>query len=143
MNEKNHRLEPDEMLPQESKARNTNENSVQRLAQEQPLIAGEIESIELQISEAARRSSDSAEGLTQLDRDNLERERRIKEADGVLSRLILASDLSPNAAYYIARVAVRQGRNEQAKQMLEGALKTKLYFAKRPDAEYLLEQLKK
>jgi hypothetical protein len=68
---------------------------------------------------------------------------KIKEADGVLSRLILASDLRPNAAYYIARVAVRQGRNDQAKQMLEGALKTKLYFTKRPDAEYLLEQLTK
>jgi hypothetical protein len=51
--------------------------------------------------------------------------------------------LRPNAAYYIARVAVRQGRNDQAKQMLEGALKTKLYFTKRPDAEYLLEQLTK
>jgi len=68
---------------------------------------------------------------------------RIKEADGMLSRLILASDLSPNAAYYIARTAVRQGRDEQAKQVLEAALKTKLHFAKRTDAEYLLEQLKK
>jgi len=66
---------------------------------------------------------------------------RIKEADGVLSRLILANDLSPNAAYYIARVAVRQGRDEQAEQVLESALKTRLHFAKRTDAEFLLERL--
>lgn len=68
---------------------------------------------------------------------------RTKEAEGVLGQVALAGDLSPNAAYYIARVAAQQGQNEQAKRMLGIALQAKAYFAKRPDAEALVAQLKK
>jgi len=68
---------------------------------------------------------------------------RAKEANSVFGQVVLAGDLSPNATYYIARVAVQQGNNEQAKRLLEVALKEKTHFAKRTDAEALLAQLKK
>ncbi len=62
-------------------ARNSNENAIQRLTQEQPLIAGEVESIEMQIREAARRASQSGESLSQLEKDNAEREHRVRQAE--------------------------------------------------------------
>ena len=67
---------------------------------------------------------------------------RLEEADRVFGQVALAGDLSSDAAYYIARTAAQQGRNEQAKRLLEVALETKTYFAKRPDAEALLAKLK-
>ena len=67
---------------------------------------------------------------------------RLEEADRVFGQVVLAGDLSSSAAYYIARAAVQQGRNEQAKRLLEVALEAKAYFAKRPDAEALLAKLK-
>ncbi len=60
-------------------ARNTNDGAVQRLTEEEPLLSGEVESIEMQIREAAERSSRSAESLTQLEDDNARREERVKE----------------------------------------------------------------
>lgn len=67
---------------------------------------------------------------------------RIDEAERVFGQVALAADLSPNAAYYIARLAAQRGRNEQAKRMLEIALEANAYFAKRPDAEAMLTKLK-
>lgn len=67
---------------------------------------------------------------------------RIEDAERVFGQVVLVGDLSPNAAYYIARVASQQGQNEQAKRLLEVALAAKAHFAKRPDAEALLAQLK-
>ncbi|MBC8876032.1 MAG: tetratricopeptide repeat protein [Planctomycetes bacterium] len=67
---------------------------------------------------------------------------RLEEADRVFGQVVLAGDLSSNAAYYIARAAVQQGRNEQAKRLLEVALEARAYFVKRPDAEALLKQLR-
>jgi len=66
---------------------------------------------------------------------------RIKEAERVFGQLALVGDLSPNAAYYMACVAAQQGQNERAKRLLEVALESKTYFAKRPDAEALSAQL--
>jgi len=66
---------------------------------------------------------------------------RLDEADRVFGQVALAGDLSASAAYYIARTAAQQGRNERAKRLLEVALEAKAYFAKRPDAEALLARL--
>jgi chromosome segregation protein len=53
--------------------------SIDRLTQEQPLIAGEVAMIEQQIAEAAARESESAETVSRLDQENEARERTVEE----------------------------------------------------------------
>lgn len=59
-------------------ARENNEAAIERLKQEQPLIAGEVESIEMQIAEAAEHRSRSTESLSRLEQDNKTHEDRVR-----------------------------------------------------------------
>lgn len=60
-------------------ARQSNDNAIDRLTHEQPLLSGEVETIEMQIADAAERSARSTEAVSQLEQDNIERENRIQE----------------------------------------------------------------
>lgn len=60
-------------------ARQANDNAVERLTREQPLLAGEVESLEMQIRDAMEKSARSTEAVGKLEQDNVERENRIKD----------------------------------------------------------------
>ncbi len=68
-------------------ARQVNENAIRRLTQEQPLIAGEVQSIEMQLKDAAERSARSTEKLSQIENDNVEREHRIQQLEEQIATL--------------------------------------------------------
>jgi tetratricopeptide (TPR) repeat protein len=68
---------------------------------------------------------------------------RIDEAERFLQIAGSRGQVSPDTAYYIARVAVERGREAQAKQVLEDALKSPARFYTRSEAQSLLERLKK
>ncbi|MBN1489312.1 MAG: chromosome segregation protein SMC [Phycisphaerae bacterium] len=59
-------------------ALNTNGEGIRRLTQEQPLIAGEVESIERQIAQAVERSSASHSSLKELEQQNAAREAHVQ-----------------------------------------------------------------
>ncbi len=67
---------------------------------------------------------------------------RIDEAEQALGKAASSGQLSPDTAYYIARVSVDRNNSQQARNLLETALKAKRPFSKRQEAEALLEQLK-
>ena len=102
-------------------ARGTNENAIQRLTQEQPLIAGEVESIAMQIHEAAQRSSNSAESLTRLERDNLDREHRVKEID---ERIARTNHQRSQLAERLTEAKVALGQLGQRRTLLADAVRT-------------------
>lgn len=66
---------------------------------------------------------------------------RIDEAEAALRKAASGGTMSPDTAYYIARVSVDRGREEQARQLLESALKTTRPFSLRKEAKLLLESL--
>jgi len=66
---------------------------------------------------------------------------RIDEAEAALRKAASGGSMSPDTAYYIARVSVDRGRKEQARQLLESALKTTRPFSLRKEATLLLESL--
>ena len=66
---------------------------------------------------------------------------KINEAEQVLRQTISGGSLSPDTAYYIAQVSADRGQKDQAKALLESALKTKRPFSMRPDAEALLKTI--
>ena len=68
---------------------------------------------------------------------------RLDEADKALELAASSGQISPDTAYYIARVAVDRGHEARARQFLEGALKSTARFCMRPEAKALMEQLKK
>jgi len=68
---------------------------------------------------------------------------RLDEADQVLGRVVRTGLFGPDTAYYAARVAVDKGRTEEAKRLLNGALKSKRPFSKEEEARALLEQLER
>jgi hypothetical protein len=51
--------------------------------------------------------------------------------------------VSPDTAYYIARLEADRGQEALARQYLEQALKTTTPFSMRPEAQALMEKLKK
>ncbi len=55
------------------------EESVQRLAHEQPLVAQEVAFLEQQINEVLEKSAEGGKSLQVLERENAERERRVSE----------------------------------------------------------------
>jgi len=65
---------------------------------------------------------------------------RLDDAEKVLLALPTA-DMSGDTAYYVARVSVDRGRKHEAQRLLEAALKKKVFFCMRPDADSLLAQL--
>jgi tetratricopeptide (TPR) repeat protein len=58
---------------------------------------------------------------------------RLDDADRVLSQLARSGRISEDTAYYLARVAADKGRADEAKTLLEKALKSKTPFSK-PDS---------
>lgn len=61
--------------------RSTNENAMQRLHHEQPLINSELAAIDRHIREATEQSERSAETLSRLESDNVAQEERIRALD--------------------------------------------------------------
>ena len=47
----------------------------------------------------------------------------------------------PDTAYYLAQISFDRGRRDDAKQLLQAALKNEQPFYKRTDAEALLERI--
>jgi tetratricopeptide (TPR) repeat protein len=68
---------------------------------------------------------------------------RFDEAEKALNAAISGGTAAPDTAYYIACLAYDRGRESQAKEWLEIALKSNGPFANRQDAEELLAKLKK
>ena len=68
---------------------------------------------------------------------------RLNEAEKVFNQVVQMGNVSPDTAYYIARVAVDRGRVDDAKRILEGTLKGNARFSQRAEAEALLAQLSK
>jgi tetratricopeptide (TPR) repeat protein len=68
---------------------------------------------------------------------------RLDDAEKWLQAAISAGQVSPETAYYCARLAKDRGHDAVAKQWLEGALKSTSPFAMRPEATALMEKLKK
>jgi Tfp pilus assembly protein PilF len=68
---------------------------------------------------------------------------RLDDAEKAFQVAISGGQFSPDTAYYIARLSVDRGRNAQAKQWLEGALKSTQPFAMRQEAQALLDEIKK
>jgi len=66
---------------------------------------------------------------------------RVAEADRVMQQLMRSGNFTADTAYYMARIAVDQGRKDQAKQLLEAALDKAKLFSRKPDAEALLKTL--
>ncbi len=67
---------------------------------------------------------------------------RLNEADQALGRAAASGQLSPDTAFYIARVMVDRGQTDRAKELLKQALQTKRPFSKRQEAEALLKGLR-
>jgi tetratricopeptide (TPR) repeat protein len=89
----------------------------------------------------ARANQNSAEAFSTLGWV-LYRLGKVDEAEQALRKAASGGTLSADTAFYIAKVSVDRGRNKQAKDLLENALKTKRPFSKRQEAEKLLEQVK-
>ncbi len=68
-------------------ARNTNENALQRLRHEQPLIDSEMAAVDRSIREAVERSERSSEALSQLESDNAAREERVHRLDAEIVQM--------------------------------------------------------
>ncbi|MDM8006872.1 MAG: chromosome segregation protein SMC [Phycisphaerae bacterium] len=87
--------------------RNTNENAMQRLLQEQPLIKSEMTAIDRQIADACEKSNCNSEALSRLESDNVAREERIRRLDG---QIVLLNDERSRLSERVteARVAVAE-----------------------------------
>jgi len=69
---------------------------------------------------------------------------RLDEAEQALRFVVSnANGLTPDTAYYLARVSVDRGREAEAKQLLEGTLKANKMFLRQQEAQALLQQLQK
>ena len=68
---------------------------------------------------------------------------RLDEAEKAFQAAVGGGSVGADTAYYIARLSYDRGRETQAKQWLDIALKSTGPFAMRQDAQELLEKLKK
>ena len=68
---------------------------------------------------------------------------QIEQAANALKQSAASGQINAATAYYFARVAVKAGNVEEAKQLLNAALKDGNQFAKRRDAVQLLKELTK
>lgn len=66
---------------------------------------------------------------------------RLREADNVLIRLARSGRVDADTAYYIARVAAELGRKDEAKTVLQSALKSTRPFYKKDEAQALVQEL--
>ncbi len=69
-------------------ARASNGEAIQRLTREQPLIASEVDAIEMQIREAAERSSRSSASLSELEEANRQREHRVRQIEERIDEVV-------------------------------------------------------
>lgn len=102
--------------------------TVGRLTQEQPLIAGEVASIEHQLAEAASRASDRDESVGQIDRENEERERVIASYDERIEATGLERDrvqyALTEARVAVGRLAAKRASKSEAIEQLQRGLQT-------------------
>jgi chromosome segregation protein len=101
-------------------ARNTNGSAIHRLTQEQPLIAGEMQSLEMQIREAAERSARSSASLTQVEEDKTARELRIKGLD---EQIVALNERRTQLNERITEAKVAVGQLAQRRSMLADRLR--------------------
>jgi len=66
---------------------------------------------------------------------------RVDEADRVMQQLLRTGNFAADTAYYMARIASEQGRQDQAKKLLEAALERAKVFSRKPDAKALLAEI--
>jgi len=102
-------------------ARSNNDSAIQRLTQEQPLIASEVQSVEVQINEATQRSSESSESLTRLEQANTEREDRIKRIE---EQIASVNHDRNQLAEKLTEAKVNVGQLAQRRSMLADRLRS-------------------
>lgn len=100
-------------------ARN-NASAISRLMEEQPLVAREAESIELQLRDAAERCARNGESLARLEQDKTDREARVRELDEKMAG-VTARRTQLNERITEAKVAV--GQLAQRRSMLADRLR--------------------
>ncbi|MDR1483327.1 MAG: tetratricopeptide repeat protein [Planctomycetaceae bacterium] len=66
---------------------------------------------------------------------------QIKTARQALQRSVVSGQVSVAAAYYLAHLEIQAGNKDEAKRLLEAALKNNIPFPKRRDAAKLLKEL--
>lgn len=67
----------------------------------------------------------------------------MKQAGQVFQQAAAQGNLSPQTAFFLARFVNQNGNAEQAKQLLEAALATNRIFAKKQEAQELLNEINK
>lgn len=68
---------------------------------------------------------------------------RLDEAEAALRKAVSGGQMSADTAYYIARISVDRDRKDEARQLLESALKSTNPFSMRPEAKELLDKISK
>lgn len=101
-------------------ARNANDSAIGKLMHEQPLLAGEIESIEMQLCEAAERSARGREAVGQLEQDNVDREARIRDLAAQMESI---QDRRSQLAERLTEAKVSVGQLAQRRGMLADRLR--------------------
>ena len=97
----------------------------------------------LEKAEAARRKyPDSVDAAGTLAWAELHKG-RTERAEDILLPFLDHGEITPTTAYYLACAAVLRGGRELAEQLLVNALDEGDFFPKRPEAEILLDQLRK
>ena len=71
----------------------------------------------------------------------LYRNGRVTDAERVLRKTAASGNYSPDTAYYIAQVSAERSRPDEAKRLLQAALRSRRPFAMRREAEALLKKL--
>ena len=89
-----------------------------------------------------QRFSDQPEAIATLGRA-FYKTGSLKEAEQALARAVQAGSSNPDAAYYLARVLVDQGRNDDARTILQQTIQTTAPFLKYAQARSLLGDLDK
>jgi tetratricopeptide (TPR) repeat protein len=103
--------------------------------------------------ETLRRALAYASEIVQKDQSNSEylgtlgwvlyKANQLEQSANALKQSAAAGQINAATAYYFARLAVKTGKVEEAKQLLGAALQGESPFAKRRDAVLLLKELSK
>ena len=81
--------------------------------------------------------------IQERERDEIDESKWLRRAEELLETVREGANVKPDRAYYVALFLADHGRKEDAKELLRAALKSKLFFAERSQAEALLKKLKK
>jgi len=101
--------------------RNTNENAMQRLLHEQPLISSEMAAIDRQIAEAVEKSDRSSEELSRIESDNVAREERIRQLD---VQIVLLGDERSRLSERMTEAKVAVAELMQRRNLMGSALQS-------------------